>query len=204
MVIKYDISDWKNLMKICGTVAAFGFRQRPILGYISIYADTVNNVTTCYACNGYQAGKLVIPCRLQDVPHNYRLMILPVKAPSHTRSVEIHIDGDKKSYIVIFIDDEDEIVGSTDDYDFFDGEPLDVEQFYKKAQEAFDKTSQDGSGKYFIAVNPKYLISALEGMKSCEIIIMNFAERNQAFTIRPFNDGSIDAAALVLPVRITV
>ena len=144
MVIQYDISDWKNLMKVCGTVAASGNANRPALGYISVYADTFNNVTTCYACNGYQAGKLVIPCRLQDVPHNYRLMILPVK------------------------------------------------------------TSQDGSGKYFIAVNPKYLISALEGMKSCKRVILNFAERNQAFTIRPFNDGSIDTTALVLPVRITV
>ena len=200
MVAKFDVVHWRDVIRACNAVIATNDKDRILTKYMDFVFDLYDRSAVVYGSNGCMITRVTVPCEIKDIPKDYHLLIPPLKIPAHTKSIEIHIDEEKKEYTIIFIDSEDEII-DTFISDFVDGQPLDYESFYKKAQDNFESHSKDGTGKYFIAVNPKYLLAALEGLKSCDSVIMNFGSVVQPFTIRPY-DGDIDATALVYPIRV--
>lgn len=193
---KFNVYSWRDIMRICGGVASTSSKDKIICQYIDLCFKTVECVA--YGSNAYQVSRVSVPCEIKDLPDGYHLLIKPMKIPSGTKFVEIHIDQANKKFDIAFIDADDDIRDAAV-CEFFDGDPMDYEMFYKRSHESIDKYGH-GEGKYCISVNPRYLITALEGLKSCDHVILNFADRTDAFSIRPWDD-SIDAEALVLPVR---
>ena len=198
MVIKFKSNHFRDIMRICGPITSTCPDNREICHYISLvfYYD----VCEAYGSNGYQISKVEVPCILKNVYPRFTLLIPPLKVPPRTREVEIHVDEKEKEYELMYLDEESDVIGA-DKYKFFEGEPLDYESFYIRAQENFDKYN-NGEGKYVISVNPKYLINALEGLKSCDSVIFNFGSAVEPFLIRS-GDESVKTSALLYPVRMT-
>lgn len=200
MVAKFDIYSWKDILRVAGTIAATSPKERVMTKYMDFHFPFPGNSATVYGCNIYQASKLTVPCETRDIPDDYHLLVLPQKVPPHTRSVEIHINAGKKSYSLMYIDSENDIIDACD-CEMIDGDPVDYESLFKKALDNFERESTDSSGKYYIVANPRYLMNALEGMKQCDSVILNFGNQVQPFTIRPWGDNDENITALVLPVR---
>ena len=107
-------------------------------------------------------------------------------------------NGDDDEYSVTFLNKTGEkIVAFSQDIVHI--EPMNYERFFETAHKNFDEFNH-GEGKYWIAVNPKYLLNALEGLKQFDNVILNFGTNVQPFSIRDGN-GSMKVEALVLPVR---
>lgn len=203
MVCKMNVYSWKDIMRTCAPCTASEKDARELLKYIDFFFK--DGIVTACGSNAFQISRVEITnAVIKDAPlMGFHLFIPPMKTPPHTKSVEIHVDEDAGKYTVIFLDDDTEEADVLEavEKECVRGEPMDFGSFFKKAQDNFDKTSRDGSGQYHIVVNTKFLLNALEGMKSQPTVIFNFGDPNNPFTIRPFG-GDMDATALVYPVRI--
>lgn len=199
MVCKLDVDHYKDILRVCGPAVASQNDHRELLKYINLFIQQER--VTAYGCNAYQISKITVPCTSEGVSifDGFNLLIPPLKVIPHTKSVEIHIDEEKREYMIIFVDAEGDDLGATTNH-FVEGQPMDYPSFFEMAQNNFDKCSSDGAGKYVIFVNPKYLLAAMEGFKSAPAVAINFANPYEFFSVRPLND-SMDAMALVLPVR---
>lgn len=198
MVAKFKVADWRDILRVCGTIAASNPKDRIVTQYLDFH---FNGPECCvYGSNGAQISRIVVPCVNQDIPPEYRLLVPPMKIPARTRSVEIHIDDGIKEYEVICLDSEDDVIDAVRS-SFCACDLPDYGSFFDKVWKDID-VYNNGEGKYFIAVNPKYLMNALEGLKSCDHVILNFANRHQPFMIRPYGDEYIDVTAMVCPVRL--
>lgn len=198
MVTKFAVADWRSIMRVCGSIAATCPPDRITCRYILLRFESGECVA--YGSNASQITRLSVPCTTAFVPIGYELMILPMKVPARTKFVELDIDPDKKCFTISYIDEDNDIIDATP-CEFFDGEHLDYEYFYKKATDSIEQYNH-GEGRYVIAFNPKYLINALEGFKSCDHVIVNFANTNDPFMIRPYGDEKVHATAIVYPVRL--
>lgn len=198
-IAKMTVYQWREIMRVCGSVMSNYESDRPALRYIDLcFRDGFIGYHVAYGSNGYQISRVIFQCDTDDIPFGYHLLIPAMKTPAGTRSVEIHLDDDEKEYDIAFLDEDNDIIGAVHS-PFADANPLDYKSFFKNAHENFDQYNY-GEGKYCIAVNPKYLLSALEGFKSCDNVILNFGSSVQPFTICP-GDDSMNAEALILPVR---
>lgn len=197
MDIKFTVYAWRDIMKICGAITLTCPKEMIICRYIDLRFESCECIA--YGSNGCQFTRISVPCECRDVPWQYHLLVKPMKIPSGTKFVEIHIDQKNKKFDVAYIDAEDDIRDAVV-CDFFDGDPFDYERFWQKTHDTLNQYNQ-GSGQYFICVNPKYLINALEGMKSCDRVIMNFGSCVDGFTIRPYDDDQPNIEAVIYPVR---
>ena len=198
-IAKMTVYQWREIMRVCGSVMSNYESDNPALRYIDMcFHDEFGGYHVAYGSNGCQISRVIFQCDTDDIPWGYHLLIPAMKTPARTRSVEIHLDDDAKEYNIVFLDEDNDIISAVRSQ-FADANPLDYKSFFKKAHENFDQYNH-GEGKYCIAVNPKYLLSALEGFKSCDNVILNFGSHVHPFTIRP-GDDSMNAEALILPVR---
>lgn len=198
MVAKFSIYSWRDIIRICAPMARSPQADRDALQYLYFWFDHTDCMV--YGANSVQVSRIQVPFTSTDVHYGVNLLVEPVKPTSHTQNVELHIDLDKKEYTIIFLDSEDEILDGVT-RPFASCEPLNYPLLYERAQQNFDLLSVDGSGRYYICVDPKILLRSLEGFKGCEKVIFNFGGRNQPFTIRPYGDDDLNAMALVNPVR---
>ena len=200
MVVEFDRDSWKKIMKVCSP-AVSADNDRPALRLVRLAFDPFNPFCTAVGSNGYMICRAVVPCVYVDgdVPQD-ELFVWPEKTPTGTRSVRLSPDMDG-GLVMSFLGADGKMldfhpqVQPKDRY-------FDCDSCIKKTEEEIGSYDH-GAGVYHIAVNPKYLIAALSGMKDHETVIFNFAGRNSAFTIRPF-DGDDDVMALLLPVRTLV
>lgn len=197
MKIGFNVYDWKDIMKVCGSVAEV-YEERIMLTYIKIDCD--NGRFTAYGSNGFQLSRLCGRCEMDDnCPVSFLLPVM--KTPPKTAKVEImpkvEVLGGKT---VLYFYDKNGNVTTTTDVEIPDGEYIDAANFFKRAEDGINLYNH-GQGSYMVAVNPRYLMNALEGMKGCESVILNFASPVEAFMIRPYKED-LEASALVYPVRI--
>lgn len=199
MVTKLSVYAWKDIMRVCGPITNTTPKDKISCRYIDLWIGKYE--LTAYGSNAIQISKVNVPCDADAAPYGgYHLLIPPMKTPAGTRYVEIHSNDEEKEYTVMFLDIDKDIISAVTS-PMFDGKPLDYEDFYRKAQKNFDDHSRDGAGEYYIVVNPKLLLNALEGFKSSEKVILNFGSRVQPFMIRDF-DQNVDATALIYPIRV--
>ena len=196
---KITVYKWREIMKVCGSVVSNYENDNPALRFIALcFNRHIAGEHFAYGSNGFQISRVTFYCDAGSIPWQFNLLIPPMKTPSGTRWVEFHINEEEKEFDIAFIDDDDDIISAVRS-PFTDAVPLDYESFFEKTHENFDQYNH-GEGKYCIAVNPKYLLSALEGFKSCDNVILNFGSHVQPFTIRP-GDDSMNSEAMILPVR---
>lgn len=201
--IIFDAWDWRDIMRVCGAAISLD-EARTMLHYIKIHCE--GNFFKAYATNGYQVSTIEGKCVMKDRFSPVDALILPQKTPAKTRTVELnpYVNKAGESRVSVhnlYFYDKDKNVTGTCDVEIPDGEYLDLEgKIIKPALENIGR-SNHGEGQYMIAVNPKYLIAALEGMKDRDSVILNFGSPVQPFLIRPFKDDQ-NITALVYPVRI--
>jgi len=196
MEVKFSVYDFKDIMKICGSVTATTEKDKPRCQYIDLYFDPADHSCTACGCNGYQLSTVKVRCEYRDIPFDYHLLIPPMKVVPRTKTVKINIDED--GYSVAFIDEDEDILKAVSS-PFTDVEPMDYKALISSMRTHIEKYNH-GEGAYCICVNPRYLITALESLKSCDSVYLNFSDRVHAFTVRP-GDDSVAAEAFILPVR---
>lgn len=196
--VKMSIYDWRDMVRVCGTLST-NKGDRESLRYIDLCInDESKGLCTAYGCNGYQMSRVKFMCEVHDIPWKYHFLIDIFKAPVGSCDVVIEINEDDDEYSVTFLNKTGEkIVAFSQDIVHI--EPMNYERFFENAHKNFDEFNH-GEGKYWIAVNPKYLLNALEGLKQFDNVILNFGTNVQPFSIRDGN-GSMKVEALVLPVR---
>ena len=197
MVTKFAVADWRSIMRICGSISATCRPEQITCRYILLRFDVFECVA--YGSNGTQITRISVPCTVSEVPAGYQLMVLPMKVPARTKFVELDIDEVSKNYTVSYIDEDNDIIDAQL-CNFFDGEPMDYEYYCNKTQDTISQYGY-GEGKYVTFINPKILINALDGFKSCDYVILNFADRFDPFTIRSYDDDRINTLAIVNPAR---
>lgn len=201
-VIKFDVWTWKDIMRVCGN-AISDDDAREMLHYIRIRCE--NNRFTAVGANAYQASTIDGDCDMKEQWPSVEILIRPQKTPPKTKMVELtpftNAPGEDgvKVHMLYFYDKDMNVTGSWDE-PIIEGKYINIDAVMKAAQHNIDQCNH-GEGAYMIAVNPQYLMGALEGMKDCEAVIMNFGSNVQPFIIRPFK-GEQNRTALVFPVRI--
>lgn len=199
MVAKFSSQSWRDILRVCGSVSMSCPNENDVCRYLDLCFIGTNCIA--FGSNTYQVSRVSVPCEITDIPFDYHLLVLPEKVPPRSRFIELHIDEKKQEYTIVYIDGEDEEIDASI-VPFFAGGRIDYEDIFSKAQEQIWEYNH-GFGKYHIAVNPKLLMAALDGMKSCDSVIFNFAGINQPFTVRPFDDDDgLAAKALIFPVKI--
>lgn len=192
----FSIYDYRDMYRICGTLALTTPEDHPAWQYLDLTFESDH--CTVYAANGVQLARMIIPCETKDIPYGYHIMVRPVKPTSHTKSIELHIDEGAGNYTIIFIDGEDEILDSITN-------PLCDLPFvgFDKLRERMETSlGVDGCGNYSIAVNPKVLLRTLEGLKAYDKIIFNFADKHEPFRVFPVSDDNQDVECYVYPMRL--
>ena len=193
---KFHVQDWRDIMRICGSITATCPKNhRKECEYILFHVD--GGMCTAYGSNGFQCSKVTVDCMYSGLA-SPSFMIRPIKAPAHTRMVEIHFSDVGPTCDIFFVDEDSDILDAVG-CELGTCDPIDFEQFFQKAHDNFGRDNY-GAGKYSIAVNPEYLMTALDGLKSCDSVVLNFGSPVEPFTIRPLDD-SIKAEAFVLQVR---
>lgn len=191
MVIKFNYYDWRSMMKACGSIAKLTEREDSTTKYL--HMRFYDNRCTVFGASGFQFTRYVIPCDMgNDSYMDVTLLVSPEKMPAGTRKVEMHIDPGKMVYSIIYLDDLEDVLATTD-HDFPEDVPIDIEKIYKRIL--------DNTEHYFIVVDPKKLIAALEGLKSADKVILNFGTQVQPFLIRPYGGDQEELVAGVFPVR---
>lgn len=194
MVVKFNVRDWREIIKTCGAVTATCPSEREVCRYIDLLF--MGNECVAYGSNCSQVTKTCVPCVNVDIPWMYHLLVLPEKIPPRTHCVELFVDPKAKEYMIVYSDTEDdEIDGHT--VPFFEGDPPDYDAMFKDAHKHLD-SFDFGYGKYHIMVNPNILMNALEGMKSFDRVVLKFGDMAHPFTISPEWDSSA-IEALVYP-----
>ena len=195
-VITINNYDWNDLVKICGKTC--DGKSRPSLGYV--YCEFVGDWCTAYAADGFRLSKLEFRCEKGiDLADVLILYLKPTRAPSGTKIVQLFVDQDKDQYDIVFVDgDEDVLESVTEPVPSF-ADPVDIPKIVKSCEENIDRYNH-GQGQYCIAMNPKRLLAALEGFKSCDSVVLHFGGPYDAMMIRPRDD--LQARAFVLPMRL--
>ena len=198
-IAKMTVNQWRNIMRVCCPAITNYESDNPAIRYIDLcFQDESAGCHVAYGSNGFIVSRVIFRCDTDDIPWHYHLLIPSMKTPARTRSVEIHLDDDAKEYDVVFLDEDNDIINALHS-PFADAVPLDYKYFFKKAHDNFDRYN-NSNGRYCIAVNPRHLMSALEGFKSCDNVVLNFGSSVQSFAITP-GDDSMNAETLILPVR---
>ena len=196
MVAKFDIYNYRDMYRVCGTLALTTPEDHPAWQYLDLTFESDRCIV--YAANGVQLARMAIPCETKDIPHGYHIMVRPAKPTSHTKSIELYIDEGAGNYTIIFIDGEDEILDSITE-PFCKESPVGFENIYKKLEA---NLGVEGTGQYSIAVNPKVLLRTLEGLKAYDKIIFNFANIHEPFRVFPVSDDNQGAECYVYPMRL--
>ena len=197
-MIWFSVYAWRDIMKTCGPMIAIDEEDRRImLTYINI--QCVDNRFTAYGCDGYHLARIRGKCDMMDkAPVSF--IIKPHSIPARTDKVRVS-DIRPGSLAVAFLDKnarELEERKLTVDV----GEVLDYENKVIEPNLKNMDSYNHGEGQYMFVVNPRYLMDALQGVKTCQKVILNFGSQVQPVFIRPYMDEYSDILEMVWPVRI--
>lgn len=192
--IKMSIYDYRDIIRICGGIA--DGKQREMLKYISLRFDC--NGCTAYGCNGFAAAQVFAHTDANNIVDPINILMPPIKAPSGTKTVEFFITEGEVP-VLVFSDADGDVLRS-DKIEQPDGDMPDIGEFFDRCDKHI-RSWNGGDGQYRIAVNPKYLISILEGMKSSSSVLFTFGSASQAFLVTPNGDDAPNASAMILPIR---
>lgn len=201
-VIKFDVWTWRDIMRVCGNVVSKN-DARKALQYIRIRCE--NNRFTAVGANEFQVSTIEGSCEMKELWPMVEILIQPRKIPVKTKLVElipftnVSSENGVKVHTLCFYDKDMNVTGSWNEPVIMH-EYISIDRVIKLARDNIDGYNH-GEGAYTIAVNPRYLIAALEGMTDCNAVILNFGSRVQPFMIRPY-DREQDRTALVFPFRI--
>lgn len=197
--VTFSIEAWKGITKMCGSVVSTE-KVRPALQRINI--SCMDNRYKAIGSNGYQISVAEGDCKMSVADEPLSLLIPPIKAPAKTRFVTFTPSATFGPLDVLTVQFFDEFMSCIElrEEPVFNGGYPDLENFaIKTALDSIDKENH-GRGQYMIVVNPRYLLTALESLKDCNAVVMNFGSLVQPFIIRPY-DKEQDRMALVYPVR---
>lgn len=189
MRIKVEGGDWRTMMRVCGGVAKTSLPEAILTKYLDLHI--ANNEIMAYGSNGSQIARVSFPCVMDDSSACFTLMVSPEKVIAGTKRVELFVDFENEVYDIVYIDDVDDILDSTH-HGFFDGIPINYEQHIF---DAFQRVHH-----HTMVINPKHLLTALQGLKDAEYVIMDFGDTSQPFLLRPY-DYDADVVELVSPQR---
>lgn len=210
MKIIFDVWSFREMQKSCGAVKATPADGRPALERICLTfsmdynrrpssSDMCAAVCHAYGSNGYQITRMDVPCELSEMPDEKAQILLDhVKIPPKTETIILNTD--RKDVLELAFINKEGGATITDQPKLEAGAPIDFGQMCKKFSNQIDQYNK-GQGQYWIAVNPKYLINALEGMKDKESVMLHFGSQVQPFMIRP-RDSESNVSAWVFPIRV--
>lgn len=195
MKITFDIYNYRDMIRVCGTLAMNAPPDHPAWQYLDLTFD--DHRCKVYGANGVQVARMYVPCQTDEVPFDYHLMIHPVKPTSHTKTVELYVDPSAGTYTLVFIDAEGEVLDSVTE-PLCQLSPISFDDMYKRLEA---NLGVEGTGNYTIAVNPKVLLRALESLKPYDKVIFNFASPVQPFRLFPY-DCDQGVEYMVFPMRL--
>ena len=189
MTIQFTIWDWKDIQNIVGTVVSLD-DSRQMLHYVRFRCE--DSRFEAVASDGFRLAKLNGKCVMSERTRT-ELLIPPLKAPPKTVSVMVSnvVEG---KYVVYFYDKGGVMIDCCT-LDIPNGE-------YPDFDSKFLKPAIERRTEYSIAVNPAYLLDALNGMKNQDTVILEFGTAYEPFIVHPYKTEDLDAMSLVLPVRV--
>lgn len=213
MKIVFDVYSFRDLQKACGACVATpqeaSAADRPFLERICLTFSMDNNrrlfgsdryaaICHAYGSNGYQVTQMDVPCELSEMPdETVQVLLEPVKIPPKTDSIVLNTD--RTDVLEVAFVGKDGRTTITDQPKL-DSRSIEFGTMCKKFADQIDQYN-NGQGQYWIAVNPKYLINALAGMKDEKSILLHFGNQVQPFMIRP-KGSEQNVTAFVFPVRV--
>ena len=204
MTVSFDVYDFKDIQKVCSPVVSTTEEdlRRAYLNYICLTVSEIEKTCTAYGCNGYMASRITVPCKIEGEAPKH-ILFSPVKVIPKTRRVTVEpvTVGEEHSVRFIFYNECDLRLGEVVQT-VIDSEPIDYADMFKRTDKAVcERCGPDG--RYRIAVNPKYLLNILNGMKDAKSVLLYFGDATQAMRIYPRGyDGCENTDAFLLPVRI--
>lgn len=193
MIAGFDVWSFKDIQKVCAPALA-ETEARPLLAYIDL--EFTDDWCSAYGSNGFQISKVTVPCKLstKGLLEPVKVLIKPVKVPAKTKRVLLRT-GDPETLYFAFYGESNTLIDETSQ-PVIKGDPVPFDSIFKTARDKLDDNR-------FIVMNPSYLMAALEGMKNCESVIINYGSQTDAITVRPYmgKNCEIQAEALVFPVR---
>ena len=191
MKAKFTVWDWKEIMRCCGPCVS---DNESYYSLHFIRLDFGQNWCQTYGADSYHVVKREVPCAATLLPTMpYTLFIRPMKTPAGTRSVILQ-EPDKDTLEVVFMGKDDAIIETVKQLRE-KVEDINVETFFQKT------INNLRDEKYTIAVDPRYLMNALNAMKDRDSVILHFGTCVQPFMIMPYDDGDQLTQAIVLPMR---
>ena len=197
MIIEFNVYDWRDIMRVCGPTLGTD-PNKEMLSYINVKCN--NNWFSAYGCSGYQVARVSVRCIMDAKLLDVSFICKPQKIPVGAARVQVLHDGLPNKYTILYRDKKGCSLSAVQ-IEAPDGEMVDAEKIINSSLKNLDAYNY-GEGKYMICVNPKYLMNALQGLKDCDAVIMNFGSRVQPFLIRPRDNSEKDVIELVLPIRI--
>ena len=204
MKITFDCWAFRDLQKACTPALATQITDESKASLTRICLTFYNgggnnNFCRAFASNGYQVTRIDVPCETSEYPDETEQVLMePVKIPAKTEKVILDTDHKDKLYLT-FIDKAGK-ESKADQPKMRPETPIDFAKACKKFSDQINQYNM-GTGEFYIAVNPRYLINALTAMQNAESVIINFGNQVQPFMIRPRDDNQ-DTMAFVFPVRI--
>ena len=194
MSIEFSAFDLRDAMAVCGGAikpSKSMKSSRPALKYVLLECHW--NHCIAVGSNGAAIGMLRFDCKMDDERNPVKLHVLPIKIPAAVERVII--DDEKDSLKITLIDKKgnvDKIRQEKEDVTYFD---------YEKLERSVVETIP---GDKWVVVDPKMLLNCLEGLKSCDSVIIQLnKDPHQPFVIEPYSTSKLDlnAELIVAPVR---
>ena len=156
--ITFRVWDFKHIMKTCGSIID-PKNPREMLQRIRLRCE--GSICTAHSATGYQFARCLVPCILNGADMIDTTM-LPVKVPKGTELVQLTLtDG---TVTVLFYDVTSNLIQTIVQH-LSPGEYMDIDRVEKNALENIDQYNS-GAGQYSICFNRKYLIAALNTIRS--------------------------------------
>ena len=185
MKITFTRENFNTIMTACGKAVAGKGESREVLKYICLdcYADNC----VAFGCDGYKAMLANVPCGMTIPNDKVRVMLKPIRVPSNCTNVVIRIEETRIEIDIMWYN----TVLETQVQNLVKDKYLD----YEKIMPTLEQRNE-----YSIAVNPKYLIDILTGMKNVPSVQLHFGNPLHSFLITP-NSNAGCLTGLVLPMR---
>ena len=200
-MIIFDVEDYRAMHRLCAEVTR-ETTNPDLLQYIDLQFSNDNpDEVVAYASNTFQVHRITLPVIIDQKHWGHlpeHLFIMPglrLLKGVHT----VTLDWDDKEYHLraLTVDGTER---SAFDAPMMSAVGMNYQSLERKVIDDISHCNH-GDGQYSIVVNPKYLMEALNGLKTCDMVVLNFGDPNKPFIVRPYANEYFRACAIVYPIR---
>lgn len=200
-MITFDVEDYRDMHRLCAEVTR-ATTNPDILHYIDLqFSNDNQDEVKAFASNTLQIHRINVPCIIDPKHWGHlpeHLYIFPgLVLPRHVKTVTL--DWDENEYHLRAINAEGHERAAYDG-PMISAPGMNYQAIEHKVIEDISAINR-GDGRYSIVVNPKLLMNAMNGMKTCEKVVLNFGDPNKPFIVRPYGNEFLHACAIIYPIR---